>query len=171
MLPYPRLVTTITTPFFVFAIESEATGGNIKHAEDRAAVRGTDCVRSMQTVLDELGHVQTNSTVESAAFSVAATGRLLVFYIHYFSEEKGVYCMSCIKSFATTDPEHVQECHDLVQNILDFGTGVRLDRWLECIAASRISFMTQACSATDNGGISTPDASFITAPMYMSDNE
>ena len=132
-LPYTQPGTGNRLPFLTLELKSEATGGTLWHAENQAAGSGTFCVKAMQWLLGQATALGTSSMVDTVAFSVSATARQVVFYIHYYSEERGAYLMSYINSYMTTDPQHIQQCHDLVKNIVDLGLGMRQNKLRECL--------------------------------------
>ena len=113
-------------PFITVELKSEATGGTLFHAENQAAGSGTYSVRAMEWLLDQAK--AESKPVDSVAFSIAATGRLVVLSIHWFSPEDKTYYMSYVKSFTTTDKEHVQACHSTVKNIVDWAVDDRHDK-------------------------------------------
>ena len=131
-LPYTQPGTGNRLPFLTLELKSEATGGTLWHAENQAAGSGTCCVKAMEWLLSQAYALQPGST-DTIAFSASATARQVVFYTHYYSPEQGAYFMSYLKSFMTTDPEHIQQCRNLTNNILDYGLGMRQDKLRECL--------------------------------------
>ena len=123
---YTQPGTGSILPFITVEMKSEATGGTLFHAENQAAGSGTYSVRAMEWLLDQAKAEST--AVDSVSFSIAATGRLVVLSIHWFSPEEKIYYMSYVKSFNTTDTEHVQACHNTVKNIVDWAVGDRHDK-------------------------------------------
>ena len=110
-------------PFLVAELKSNATGGNTWHAQNQAAGSGTYCVSAMKWLLDQ-AHTSSSET-DSAAFSLAASGSVVTLSIHWQSKEDRAYYMSYVKGFIPTDMQHVQECHDMVKNIVEWGIGPR----------------------------------------------
>lgn len=165
-LPHTQPGTGNRLPFFTLELKSEATGGTLWHAENQAAGSGTYCVRAMEWLLGQAYSVQPDSTVDTVAFSASATARQVVFYIHYYSPEQGAYFMSYVKSFMTTDPQHIQECRNLVNNILDYGLGMRQQNLRDCLDSLFPHMDTKwkkSRRASDPEESSTPATSFTTA--------
>lgn len=112
-------------PYLTLELKSEATGGALWHAENQAAGSGTYCVRAMEWLLDQATFSQETGETDTVAFSISATGRLVVLSIHWHSLEDRAYYMSYVKSFMTTDKEHIQACHSTVKNIVEWAVGKR----------------------------------------------
>ena len=87
----------------------------------------------MEWLIDQAYNGQANSMVDTISFSASAIARQVVLYIHYYSPEQKDYYMSYVNSYMTTDPKHIQECHNVVKNILDYGLGMRQKKVQECL--------------------------------------
>lgn len=117
--------TDNSLPFLTFELKSEATGGNLYVAENQAAGSGTCSLRAVQWLLDQTGSACSNKLKDAVTFSIAASGRVAVLSVHWRSEKDKREYMSHVKSFLTTELEHIQQCHDAVKNIIDYGVGAR----------------------------------------------
>jgi hypothetical protein len=126
--PYTQPARGNKFPFFIFELKSEATGGNLWHAENQAAGSGTCCVSGLLWLLQQAAPNQIRRVTDSIAFSVAATQRETLFYVHYYVEEEQRFYMSFIQKIWNTDPADIQRCHDLVKNIIEYGLTVRRQR-------------------------------------------
>ena len=122
---YTQPGTGNSMPYLTVELKSEATGGTLWHAENQAAGSGTYCVKAMEWLLEQAKASENATEIDTVAFSIAATGRLVVLSIHWRSLEDRAYYMSYVKSFVTTDKEHVQACHSTVKNVLDWAVGER----------------------------------------------
>ena len=165
-LSYTQPGTGNRLPFLTLELKSEATGGTLWHAENQAAGSGTCCVKAMQWLLDQADPLQPSNMIDTVAFSAAATARDVVFYIHYYSEQQKAYFMSYINSYMTTDPRHIQECRNLVNNILDFGLGMRQGKLRKCLETLYPQIDTKwkkSRSASDIGQPPTPATSHTMA--------
>jgi hypothetical protein len=127
-LPYTQPTMGNRFPFLVFELKLEATGGTLWHAENQAAGSGTCCVNGMLWLLQQAAPDQTPHVTDCIAFSVAATQRETLFYVHYYVEEEQRFYMSFIQKIWNTDPADIRRCHDLIMNIFDYGLTIRQQR-------------------------------------------
>lgn len=122
---YLKPGTDNSLPFLTFELKSEATGGNLYVAENQAAGSGTCSLRAVQWLFDQTGSARSDKLKDIVTFSIAASGRVAVLSVHWRSEKDKKDYMSHVKSFLTTELEHIQQCHDAVKNIIDYGVGAR----------------------------------------------
>lgn len=123
--PYTQPGTGNVLPFLIVELKSEATGGTLYHAENQAAGSGTYSQKAMEWLLDQTNTPQENRQTDTLTFSMTGTGRLVVLSAHWHSPEDRVYYMSYVKGFLPSEPEHVQACHSIVKNIIEWGLGKR----------------------------------------------
>ena len=123
--PHLKPGTDNALPFLTFELKSEATGGSLYVAENQAAGSGTCSLRAVRWLLDQTGSAHSNKLKDTVTFSIAATGRMAVLSVHWHSEKDKMDYMSHVKSFSTRALDQIQECHDAVKNILDYGLGER----------------------------------------------
>lgn len=123
--PYTQPGTGNYLPFLTLELKSEATGGTLYLAENQAAGSGTYSLRAMEWLLDQAKASQTARQTDTVAFSIASTGRIAVLSVHWYSPEKKTHYMSYVKGFLSSEPEGVQNCHNAVKNIIEWGLGPR----------------------------------------------
>ena len=123
--PYTQPGTGNCLPFLTLELKSEATGGTLYHAENQAAGSGTYSLRAMEWLLDQAKASQTTRQTDTIAFSITSTGRMAVLSVHWYSPEKKTYFMSYVKGFLSSEPEGVQNCHNAVKNVIEWGLGSR----------------------------------------------
>ncbi|KAB8356554.1 hypothetical protein FH972_024136 [Carpinus fangiana] len=120
-------------PFLVLEFKSEAMGGNIWQAENQVAGSGASCVNAMRWLYREARRSETQSVVESIAFSACITQREVVFYVNHFSVADDRHYLSCIGTFQTTCEVDIQRCHNVVSNIFDYALGMRQEKTREAL--------------------------------------
>ena len=158
--PYTQPARGNRFPFLALEMKSEATGGTLWHAENQAAGSGSYCVKALQWFLEQASPTEIVSITDCVAFTGAVTHREVIFHVHYYSDEDAYCYMSYLGRFSTTDPGDVQECHDLVKNILEYGLTTRQmkiknalaqlfpvpDQWKQTRPASTVSTPTTSFS-------------------------
>lgn len=112
--PFLKPGTDNSLPFLTFELKSEATGGNLYVAENHAAGSGTCSLRAVQWLLDQTDSSRSNELKDTVTFSIVASARVAVLSVHWRSEKDKKDYMSHVKSFLTTEPDHIQQCHDVV---------------------------------------------------------
>lgn len=110
-------------PFFILELKSEAMGGTLWQAENQAAGSGACCVNIARWIFEQAYPSQTQSVLDSIAFSACLTHRRVYFFVHFYSPTHKRYYMSSIADFDTFN--QVQQSHDIVQNIFDHCLGDR----------------------------------------------
>lgn len=126
--PYTRPTRGNCFPFLVFELKSEAAGGTLWQAENQAAGSGAHCVNSMRWLLREAYPSKPPSMLDTVAFTVVATHRGAVYYIHFYSDEDAIIYMSYFGTFSTLEEEDIQRSNDTTKNILEHGLGARQER-------------------------------------------
>jgi hypothetical protein len=132
--PYTQPAIGNKFPFLVFELKLEAIGGTLWHAENQAAGSGACCVNGMLWLLQQAAPDRTRRVTDCIAFSVAATQRETLFYVHYYVEEEHRFYMSFIQKIWNTDPADIRRCHDLLMNIFDYGLTIRQQRIKDALA-------------------------------------
>lgn len=123
--PYTQPARGNKFPFLALELKSEATGGTLWHAENQAAGSGSHCVNALRWLLEQASPTQVIPVTDCVAFTSGITHRDVIFFVHYYSEEKGCFYMSYLQRFSTTDPADIQRCHSVVKNILEYGIDSR----------------------------------------------
>jgi hypothetical protein len=133
-MPYTQPARCNKFPFLVFELKSEATGGTLWHAENQAAGSGTCCVNGMLWLLQQAAPDRTRRVTDCIAFSVAATHRVTVFYVHYYVKEEQCFYMSFIQNIWNSEPADIQRCHNIIKNILDYSLDIRQRKIKDALA-------------------------------------
>ena len=129
--PYTQPARGNCFPFLIIEAKSEAAGGTLWLAENQAAGSGSHAVNGMRWLLAQAQlsaatptdkpRSETNSHLDSLAFTIAMTNRHAFFYAHYYLEAEKKFYMSYIADFSFIKPSEIQACRDTIQNILDHG--------------------------------------------------
>ena len=122
-LPHARPTITNTWPFLMVEVKSEATGGTLWHAENQAAGSGSYAVKALVWLLEQSS--RSASIADTAAFTIAATHRQALLFIHWRSEQDPQFCMSLLKQFSIMDSQDIRSCNRAVKNIIDRALGTR----------------------------------------------
>ena len=134
--PAARRVTQpsgdICLPFLVCELKSEAEGGTLWQAENQAAGSGSYCVNSIRWLLNEAYPSEAHSVNDSIAFSACVTHREAIFHVHFYSPADDRFYMSWIATCESM--RHVQRCNHIIQNIVDYGLGVRQTKIRQALA-------------------------------------
>ncbi|KAI9689146.1 MAG: hypothetical protein M1822_000884 [Bathelium mastoideum] len=126
--PYTQPTGENLFPFLMLEIKSDATGGGLYVAENRAVGSGVHSVESLRWLLSQAFPSQAPAATDAVAFTGAISPRFAVFYVLWYSEKKQRYIMSKFKSISFMEgPERpdIQQCRDIVKNMLTYGADIR----------------------------------------------
>lgn len=97
-------------------------------AEAQAAGDGSHSVNSMVWLLEEAkaaGLTEIELMKDTVSFSVVASHRQAVAYLHWFDPKKKQFYMSYIRSHATFEADGIRGCNNTIKNIIDNAEGPR----------------------------------------------
>ncbi len=123
--PYTQPTRENLFPFLMIEVKSEATGGTLYTAESQAAVSGAHSVHALRWLLSQACPSRTLSSTDSVVFTAAVSQRIVVFHVIWYSSENGSIYMSHIDTLAFMKESDIQECSDLIKNIVDYGLKIR----------------------------------------------
>ena len=129
--PYTQPAKGNCLPFLVFEFKAEGSGGTMWQAENQAAGSGSHCVKAMRWLLQEAYRSEDLSIQDSIAFSICATQREALFYVHWYSQEDDIYYMSWIATCESM--RHVEMSNHLTENIVRWGLEIRQARIREAL--------------------------------------
>ncbi|KAK7426746.1 hypothetical protein QQZ08_006782 [Neonectria magnoliae] len=125
-LHYTQPARNTCFPFLALELKSEATGGSLHVAENQGVSSGVHMVASLRWILSQAFPTRELAAKDAVAFVGAVSQRTAVFYIVWYSNKKKRYVMSMIKIFSLLEGSHIRPCRDLINNIIDYGSGERL---------------------------------------------
>lgn len=125
MLSHSMPTRSNTFPFLMVEMESEAVGGTIHVAENRAASSGSHSVNALLWLLREAGTYDETSLTDRISFTIAMSHRQAVFYLHWYSEADQRHYMSFLDSYSSFSARDIRACNSTVKNIIDHGLGAR----------------------------------------------
>ena len=129
--PYTKPGRGNSFPFLMAELKAEAAGGTLYVAENQAAGSGSHSVNSVLWLLQEAkkqGLTNDDWLKDTLSFSAVISHRLVVFYIHWYSEDQKRFYMSYVKSYSTVEAADIRACNSTVKNIVDYALGTRKTR-------------------------------------------
>ena len=126
--PFTQPTRENILPFLMLEVKSEATGGTLYIAENQAVGSGVHSVEALRWLLSQAFPSKVPAVTDAIAFTGAITPRSGVFYILWYSEEHGHHVMSKFKNVSFLegpDNPDIQECRNVMKNMLDFGLEIR----------------------------------------------
>lgn len=125
-LPYTQPTRENLFPFLTFDFKSEAAGGVLYVAENQAVGSGVHSVASLRWLLKQAFPSKEPAATDAVAFTGALSPRLAILYIVWYSNKTKRYIMSKFKDVLFTNGPDIQQCTDIIKNILDYGADARL---------------------------------------------
>ena len=126
--PYTQPTRENLFPFLMLEVKSEATGGVLYVAENQAVGSGVHSVESLRWLLRQASPSEVPAATDAVAFAGAVSPRAAVFYILWYSEDEQRYIMSKFSNVSFMEgPKRpdIQQCKDVIKNVLDYGIEVR----------------------------------------------
>ena len=126
--PYTQPTRENLFPFLMLEVKSEATGGVLYVAENQAVGSGVHSVESLRWLLRQAFPSEVPAATDAVAFAGAVSPRAAVFYILWYSEDEHRYIMSKFSNVSFMEgPKRpdIQQCKDIIRNMLDYGMDVR----------------------------------------------
>ncbi|KAL8914331.1 MAG: hypothetical protein Q9171_001051 [Xanthocarpia ochracea] len=129
--PYAQPAKRNAFPVLSVELKAESVGGVLTTAEAQVTGSGSHSVNSMRWLLEqakaaglaEIDLIQ--GYRDTVSFSVVASHRQAVAYLHWLDpEEKQVY-MSYLRSYPTFEADSVRGCNNTIKNIIDKAEGPR----------------------------------------------
>ncbi|KAH6616165.1 hypothetical protein B0J18DRAFT_413468 [Chaetomium sp. MPI-SDFR-AT-0129] len=145
--------TQLHHPLFFpfFPIEFKGESGKLYVAVNQCVGGSVACVHLMEQLKARLQqHATANnlpnltiisSALDTAAFSVAMNGTTAFIFItwrHYGGKEEPHFIMAPVETFTLHSTEDYREFYSMVQNIVSWGTGARLQGIRACLDEVRI---------------------------------
>ena len=129
--PYTKPGRGNSFPFLMVELKAEAAKGTLYVAENQAAGSGSHSVNSVLWLLEEAkrqGLATDDMLKDTLSYSAIISHRLVIFYIHWYSEEQKRFYMSYVKSYSTVEAADIRACNSTVKNIVDHALGTRKTR-------------------------------------------
>ena len=129
--PYTKPGRGNSFPFLMVELKAEAAKGTLYAAENQAAGSGSHSVNSVLWLLEEAkkqGLTPGNMLKDTLSFSAVISHRLVIFYIHWYSEDQKRFYMSYMKSYSTVEAADIRASNSTVKNIVDYALGTRKSR-------------------------------------------
>ncbi|KAL8709386.1 MAG: hypothetical protein Q9220_005880 [cf. Caloplaca sp. 1 TL-2023] len=126
--PYAQPTRENIFPFLMLEVKSEATGGVLYAAENQAVGSGVHSVSPLRWLLEEAAPAKAPKTADVVAFTRAISPRAAVFYVVWYSKKKSRFIMSKFSDISFLNgPKRpdIQNCRNVMKNVLDYGVNVR----------------------------------------------
>ena len=131
-----RRLTQPTTsncfPFLVCELNSEAVGGTLWQAENKAAGSGASCVNAARWIYREAHMPEDQSVVDTISFSACVNHRLVILSVHWYSVDEARHYMSWIATFETI--RHIERYNHVINNVIDHAMGTRQENIKKALA-------------------------------------
>lgn len=129
-MPYAQPTKDVLFPFLSLEFKSEYTGGTLYVAENQGVGSAVHCVVSHRWFLKQAsiasGSGKATADTDAIAFTVALSPRLAVMYVAWYASKKQRYVVSKFKNILFSELDHIQQCRDIISNILDYGLRTRV---------------------------------------------
>lgn len=126
--PYSQPTKRHTFPSLSIELKAESTGGVLITAEAQAAGSGSHSVSSMLWLLEEAktaGLTGVDLMKDTVSFSIVASHRQAVIYLHWLDPKERHFHMSYLRSYSTFEAEDIRRCNNTIKNIIDNAQGPR----------------------------------------------
>jgi len=126
--PYSQPAKRNTFPSLSFELKAESAGGVLTTAEAQAAGSGSHSVNSMRWLLEEAkaaGLTEVDLMQDTVSFSVVASHRQTVAYLHWLDPKEKHFYMSYLRSYSTFEADGIQGCNNTIKNMIDNAQGAR----------------------------------------------
>jgi len=126
--PYSQPAKRNTFPSLSFELKAESAGGVLTTAEAQAAGSGSHSVNSMLWLLEEAeaaGLTGVNLMQDTVSFSVVASHRQTVVYLHWLNPEEKCFHMSYLRSYSSFEADGIRGCNNTIKNMIDNAQGPR----------------------------------------------
>ena len=126
--PYSQPAKRNTFPSLSFELKAESAGGVLTTAEAQAAGSGSHSVSSVLWLLKEAkaaGLTEIDLMQDTVSFSVVASHRQAIVYLHWLEPQAQHFYMSYLRSYSTFEAEDIRRCNNTIKNIIDDAKGPR----------------------------------------------
>ena len=126
--PYSQPAKRNTFPALSLELKAESAGGVLTTAEAQAAGSGSHSVSSMLWFLEEAkaaGLTEVDLMQDTVSFSVVASHRQAVAYLHWLDPKERHFYMSYLRSYSTFEADGIRGCNNTIKNIIDNAQGPR----------------------------------------------
>ncbi len=164
--PYSQPTKRNTFPSLLLELKAESAGGVLTTAEAQAAGSGSHSVNSMLWLLEEAkvaGLTEVDLMQDTVSFSVVASHRQAIAYLHWLDPEEKHFYMSYLRSFSAFEADDIRRCNNMIKNIIDNAQGPRKIKIGEALVTLQpvVKSWNLQSNATNS---STPNASFSGDP-------
>lgn len=126
--PYSQPAKRNTFPSISFELKSESAGGVLTTAEAQAAGSGSHSVNAVLWLLEKAkaaGLTEVDLVKDTVSFSIVASHRQVVAYLHWLEPKAKHFYMSYLRSYSTFEVEGIRGCNNIIKNIIDNANGPR----------------------------------------------
>lgn len=126
--PYTQPAKRNTFPSLSVELKAESTGGVLTTAEAQAAGSGSHSVNSLRWLLEQAkaaGLTDVDLAHDTVSFSVVASHRQAVVYLHWLDPKEKQFHMSYLRSYPTFEADSIRGCNNTIKNIIDNAEGPR----------------------------------------------
>ena len=126
--PYSQPAKRNTFPSLSFELKAESAGGVLTTAEAQAAGSGSHSVSSVLWLLKEAkaaGLTEVDLMQDTVSFSVVASHRQAIVYLHWLDPQTQHFYMSYLRSYSTFEVDDIRRCNNTIKNIIDDAKGPR----------------------------------------------
>ncbi|KAI4212577.1 MAG: hypothetical protein LQ349_009345, partial [Xanthoria aureola] len=126
--PYTQPAKRNTFPSLSVELKAESAGGVLTTAEAQAAGSGSHSVNSLRWLLEQAkaaGLTDVDLVRDTVSFSIVASHRQAVAYLHWLDPEEKHFYMSYLRSYPTFEADSIRGCNNTIKNIIDNAEGRR----------------------------------------------
>ncbi|KAL8883794.1 MAG: hypothetical protein Q9192_007000 [Flavoplaca navasiana] len=165
--PYTQPAKRNTFPCLSVELKAESAGGVLTTAEAQAAGSGSHSVNSMRWLLEQAkaaGLTGVDLLQDTVSFSVVASHRQAVAYLHWLDPREKQFYISYLRSYPTFEADSIRRCNNIIKNIIDNAKGprqIQIGKALVILEPLTSSWNTQLTVPNEPP---TPSASFSGEP-------
>ncbi|KAL9013569.1 MAG: hypothetical protein Q9173_001747 [Seirophora scorigena] len=126
--PYTQPAKRNTFPSLSVELKAESAGGVLTTAEAQAAGSGSHSVNSIRWLLEQAkaaGLTGVDLVQDTVSFSVVASHRQAVAYLHWLDPKEKQFYISYLRSYPTFEAHSIRGCNNAIKNIIDNAEGPR----------------------------------------------
>lgn len=126
--PYSQPAKRNTFPSISFELKSESAGGVLTTAEAQAAGSGSHSVNAVLWLLEKAkaaGLTEVDLVKDTVSFSIVASHRQVVAYLHWLEPKAKHFYMSYLRSYSTFEVDAIRGCNNTIKNMIDNANGPR----------------------------------------------
>ncbi|MCJ1403355.1 hypothetical protein MMC11_006578 [Xylographa trunciseda] len=126
--PYSQPAKRNTFPSISIELKSESAGGVLTTAEAQAAGSGSHSVNAVLWLLEKAkaaGLTEVDMVEDTVSFSIVASHRQVVAYLHWLDPKAKHIYMSYLRSYSTFEVDAIRGCNNTIKNMIDNANGPR----------------------------------------------